>query len=354
MGVKLRNRRASLESSEVTMATQTIGITFQYSHTIGRGEFSGPGFRNPVAMARGEDDTMYVVNRSYEYRPDGKRITVCTVDEDYVGEFARGVHTAGETEENENDGSLIWPTAVAIAPQGNVYVADEWLNRISMFDRDGEWLGKWGTKGSGEGELDGPSGMAFDADGNLLVVDSKNHRVQKFTSGGQFISAWGSEGSGEGELGLPWGICVDKDGNVFVADWRNDRVQKFTADGQFLQQFGNGELNRPTSVDTDKDGLVYVADWGNEQVRIYSPEGELLTSLVGDATISKWGKDKLDANSEMWQEREIAQGIEREKLFWGAVAVEVDDEDRLFVVESCRNRIQIYRKQQPMFFGGRL
>ena len=98
--------------------TDNLGITFQYSHTIGRGEFSGPGFRNPVAVARGEDDTMYVVNRSYEYRPDGKRITICTVDEDYVGEFARGVHTAGETEENENDGSLIWPTCRRHQQQG--------------------------------------------------------------------------------------------------------------------------------------------------------------------------------------------------------------------------------------------
>ena len=201
------------------MATQTLGITFQYSHTIGRGEFSGPGFRNPVAVARGEDDTMYVVNRSYEYRPDGKRITICTVDEDYVGEFARGVHTAGETEENENDGSLIWPTAVAIDSKGNVYVADEWLNRISMFDADGEWLGKWGTKGTGDGELDGPSGMAFDADDNLYIVDSKNNRVQKFTGDGQFIAKFGTTGSGDGELNLPWGISIDKDGNVFIADW---------------------------------------------------------------------------------------------------------------------------------------
>ncbi len=107
-------------------------------------------------------------------------------------------------------------------------------------------------------------------------------------------------------------------------------------------------------MDTDSQGLVYIADWGNEKVRIYSPEGELIATLTGDATISKWGKDKLDANAEMWREREIAQGIEREKLFWGACAVEVDDQDRIFVVESCRNRIQVYRKQQPMFFGGRL
>ena len=64
--------------------------------------------------------------------------------------------------------------------------------------------------------------------------------------------------------------------------------------------------------------------------------------------------DKLDANSEMWQERKIAQGLEREKLFWGPIAVEVDYEGRVFIVESARHRIQVYRKQAPMFFGGRL
>ena len=341
------------------MATQTLPITFQYSHTIGRGEFSGPGFRNPVAMARGAEGMMYVVNRSYEYRPDGKRITICTVDEDYVGEFARGVHTAGVTEENENDGSLIWPTSVALDKEGQVYVADEWLNRISMFTRDGDWLGKWGVKGSGDGELSGPSGLAFDADDNLLAVDSQNHRVQKFSKDGRFLSKWGEQGSGPGQLNLPWGLSIDRAGDVFIADWGNDRIQKFTADGRFLLELdgagsADGQLKRPTSVDTDRDGLIYVADWGNEKLRVFDAAGRPVAALTGDATISKWGKDKLDANAEMWREREIAQGIEREKLFWGAVGVEVDDEGRIFVVESCRNRIQVYRKQQPMFFGGRL
>ena len=336
------------------MTTQTIATTFQYSHTIGRGEFSGPGFRNPVALARGADGAIYVVNRSYEYRPDGKRITICTVDEEYIGEFARGVHTAGETEENENDGSLIWPTAIALDQSGNVYIADEWLNRISIFDPDGQWLGKWGAKGNEPGQLDGPAGLAFDPDDNLLIVDSKNHRIQKFAKNGQFLAAWGTHGAAPGQLNLPWGICIDRHGDIFIADWANDRIQKFAPNGQYLQQYGHGDLNRPTGVTTDHDGLIYIADWGNERVRIYTPAGQLLETLSGDATISKWGKDKLDANSEMWREREIAQGIEREKLFWGAVAVTVDPQNRLFVVESCRNRIQVYRKQQPTFFGGRL
>ena len=48
-------------------------------------------------------------------------------------------------------------------------------------------------------------------------------------------------------------------------------------------------------------------------------------------TVSKWGKEKLDANAEMWGERERAYGLEREKDFWGPTGVTVDDEDRIFV-----------------------
>ena len=339
------------------MATAALGVSLQYSHSIGRGEFSGPGFRNPVAVALGADDSMYVVNRSYEYRPDGKRITICTVDEDYIGEFARGVHTAGVTDIVTEDGSLIWPTSVALDQAGNVYVADEWLNRISIFTKDGEWVGKWGTEGSGDGAIKSPSGMVFDADDNLLLVDSQNNRVQRFTKDGKFISSFGSQGSGDGQFNLPWGIDVDSDDYIYVADWRNDRIQKFTKDGAFLMAFGSsgsepGEFNRPTGVAVDRTGMIYVADWGNARMQLFDPAGKFVTLTTGDGTISKWGKDKLDANGEMWKEREIAQGIEREKDFWGPVAVAVDDQDRVFVVESCRNRIQVYRRQEPMFKGG--
>ena len=339
------------------MATAALGVSLQYSHSIGRGEFSGPGFRNPVAVALGADDSMYVVNRSYEYRPDGKRITICTVDEDYIGEFARGVHTAGVTDIVTEDGSLIWPTSVALDQAGNVYVAAEWLNRISIFTKDGEWVGKWGTEGSGDGAIKSPSGMVFDADDNLLLVDSQNNRVQRFTKDGKFISSFGSQGSGDGQFNLPWGIDVDSDDYIYVADWRNDRIQKFTKDGAFLMAFGSsgsepGEFNRPTGVAVDRTGMIYVADWGNERMQMFDPAGKFVTLTTGDGTISKWGKDKLDANGEMWKEREIAQGIEREKDFWGPVAVAVDDQDRVFVVESCRNRIQVYRRQEPMFKGG--
>ena len=335
----------------------TVGVTFRYSHTIGRGEMTGPGFRDPVAMARGEGDLMYVVSRAYEYRPDAKRITMCTVGEDYIGEFARGVTTVGYSNEiSEVDGSMVWPTAITLDKEGNVYVADEWLNRISIFTKEGEWIGKWGTPGEADGAINGPSGLAFDKDDNLYLVDSKNHRIQKFTKDGKFLLKWGREGSGDGEFNLPWGIDIDKNGDVYVADWRNDRVQKFAPDGEFLMKFGvsgagDGQFNRPTGVAVDKEGIIYVADWGNNRLQVFDRDGRFITKMLGDATLSKWGKMKLDANPDMWQQREIAHGMEREKLMVRPFAVEVDDQNRIFVVDSPRHRIQIYTKQPTHWLG---
>lgn len=335
-------------------------VNLQYSHTIGRGEQFGPGFTQPIACARGEGDTLYVICRAGEYRPEGTRITVCTVDEEYITSFARGVPSQGPHEFNFDDGSLVWPTSLAFDKDWNVYVADEWLNRISIFSKDGDYLRKWTERpGRGDGELNRPSGIAFDADENVFIVDSGNNRVQKFTKDGRFLAKWGTAGSGDGELNMPWGIAIDKEGFVYIADWRNDRIQKFTGDGQFVMKFGSsgsgeGQFNRPSGVAVDSEGIIYVADWRNNRLQVFDQDGEFITLTTGEATISKWAKDKLDANAEMWEERKRAYGLEREKLFWGSAGVTVDDQDRIFISESARNRVQVFQKISPTFVGPRL
>jgi len=341
------------------MTTKVQGATFRYSHTIGRGEEAGTGFKNPVSVARGEGDLMYVVSRAYDYRSDSKRITVCTVGEDYIGEIGNAGRLGGEmmdSGESDAPGSMVWPTSVALDKAGNVYVSDEWLNRIAMFSSDGEWLGAWGTQGDANGEVDQPAGIAFDSEDNLYVVDTGNNRIQKFTKDGQFLAKWGQQGSGDGEFDMPWGIGLDADNNVYIADWRNDRIQKFAPDGSFLMVFGesgpeDGQFNLPADVAVDKEGLIYVADWRNDRVQVFDAEGRFITEIIGDATLSKWGITKLDANPDMKMQRDIAQGLEREKFLRGPMGVVVDDQDQVFIVDSQRNRIQIYRKIPPFFVG---
>ena len=79
---------------------------------------------------------------------------------------------------------------------------------ITIFDGDGEFLGKWGEQGGAPGQVDGPSGLAFDSRDNLYVVDHKNSRIQKFTTSGDYLSGWGEAGGGPGQFNMPWGLTV--------------------------------------------------------------------------------------------------------------------------------------------------
>jgi DNA-binding beta-propeller fold protein YncE len=179
-----------------------------------------------------------------------------------------------------------------------------------------------------------------------------------FTKEGKFLFKWGSSGSGDGELNIPWGIDIDKHGDVYVADWRNDRIQKFAPDGRFLMKFGasgqgDGEFNRPTGVAVDKDGIIYVTDFKNDRLQVFGADGDFITKLAGEATLSKWGRERVELDPVMMKGRERAQGLEeREKPFQGPIAVDVDDENRVFVVECARHRVQVFRKQSAIFYGG--
>ena len=344
------------------MVTEIVPFTFRYSHTIGRQEPRGEnGFFNPVAIARGEGDLMYVLSRGTEtpaFFPC-KRVTICTIDEEYVGQFGEKA-TPEEANLSAPDGKFFWPTSVALDSQGNAYVADEWLNRISMFTKDGEWIGKWGTPGNGDGEINRPSGLAFDKDDNLYLVDSLNHRVQVFTKDGKFLFNWGKYGSGDGQFNVPWGMNIDHNGDVYVADWRNDRIQKFSSNGRFLMKFGStgqgdGEFNRPTGVAVDKDGAIYVADFKNDRLQVFGADGGFITKLAGEGGLSKWARERVELDPVIAKGREIALGLEeREKPFQGPIAVAVDDDYRVFVVECARHRVQVFHKQAAIFSGGPL
>ena len=138
---------------------------------------------------------------------------------------------------------------------------------------------------------------------------------------------------------------------MYVADWKNNRVQKFSPDGRFLGKFGAsdagvGALSRPTGVAIDSQGDVYVTDWGNHRVQVYGPDGTFITSLVGDAQQpSPWAQTYIEANPDIVKARRRVN-LEPEWRFRRPVAVNVDQEDRIFVLEAARHRIQVYTKDK--------
>ena len=168
---------------------------------------------------------------------------------------------------------------------------------------------------------------------------------------------------------MPWGIAVDAAGDVYVADWRNDRIQKFDPDGSHIASWGasgqgEGEFHRPSGVAVDGEGDIYVADWGNERLQVLGADGGFRVALRGESGVSKWGEDYFTANRDELEERRKAdlepelellpddffreQSASVEKLFWGPTSVKLDGQGRIYVVESCRHRIQVYLKGTPL------
>jgi len=344
------------------MLTETAaGRTYDYSHNVGRQVQTGDGFSYPVDLALGADGVAYVLNRGSESISNvnwnrtgvGQRVCQLTLgneagEEELLGEFSR--YGSGK-------GQMIWPAGIVADKQGNLYVTDEWLNRVTVFDKDGDFQLSWDTVQSGDSETNGAAGIAIDANDVLFVTDGRSHKVRKFSTDGKLLGSWGSKGSAEGELNAPWGITIDSQGFVYVADFDNHRVQKFTADGGFVSQFGQhgtkkGDLTNPTDVAVDSDGDVYVCDWSRNKwdvgrVHIFDKSGQFLTSLVGDAQqLSVWAQMTVDANADYVKRRREVDSTEPEWTFAQPTAIEFDaTNNRLLVTDTQRSRIQIYNKQ---------
>ena len=62
-------------------------------------------------------------------------------------------------------------TEAEIGPEGNIYVLDGLLCRLSIFSPEGEHLGSTGRAGSGPGEYQYPRSMALYEDGSLVISD---------------------------------------------------------------------------------------------------------------------------------------------------------------------------------------
>ncbi len=335
------------------MLTQTVaGRTYDFSHVVG-GRYIG----RPVSLAVASEDTVYSLDRPSENIADvpwnktasGAKVSVCKIgsasgEEEFKLQFSQY---------GDGDGEVIWPTGIALDSQENVYVTDEWLNRISIFDEDGVFQTSWGVAGAGDGQLNRPAGIAVDSDDNLFIVDSLNHRVQRFTRDGSYLGQWGAHGDGEGELDSPWGIDIDREGFVYVADHKNHRAQKFTPDGGYVAQFGSygsgpGQLTRPSDVAVDPDGDVYVCDWPNNRVQIFGAEDGFFATLIGDAQqLSMWHQNIVDANADVIKARRRVYTLEPEWRFAFPTAVTFDAaRSRLLVADTHRSRIQIYNKLQ--------
>ena len=212
------------------------------------------------------------------------------------------------------------PEGVCADTFGNVYIAEFGNNKVRKIDSAGiittvVGTGVQGFSGDGgpaiDAQLYGPNGICLDASGNLYITDEFNQRIRKVDALTGIITTIAGNGSadysGDGGLAInaklhyPIGICVDISGNVYIADAYNHRIRKVAAlTGIISTVAGNGigqgmsqgwysgdggpaidaGLNLPIWVSVDTFGNLYISDHSNNRIRKVDGNG-IITTIAG-------------------------------------------------------------------------
>ena len=141
------------------------------------------------------------------------------------------------------------PNHVAVAPNGDIYVSDGYVNaRVMHFSGAGQFVRIiGGVKGSAPGQLQLPHGVALDSQGRILINDSDNQRVSVFDKEGRFVEAWPFPSRG--------GIAVASDDTVYISDV-NAGIVNIVKNGKLL---GSVSADRAHGMGIDTDGSIYVS-----------------------------------------------------------------------------------------------
>jgi peptidylamidoglycolate lyase len=141
------------------------------------------------------------------------------------------------------------PNHVAVAPTGDIYVSDGYVNaRVVHFSGDGKFVRIiGGVKGSQPGQLQLPHGVALDSRGRILINDSDNKRVSVFDKDGTFVEAWPFPSRG--------GIAVAADDTVYISDV-NDGIVNIVKNGKLIDSVS---ADRAHGMGIDTDGSIYVS-----------------------------------------------------------------------------------------------
>jgi DNA-binding beta-propeller fold protein YncE len=167
-------------------------------------------------------------------------------------------------------GMFLFPHGITVDKDGNVWVTDgQGSNgkghQVFKFSPDGKvlmTLGKAGVAGDGPDTFNQPSAVAIAPNGDIFVADghggNSNARIVKFTKDGKFVKTWGKKGMGPGEFDIPHCLAFDSKGRLFVGDRNNNRIQIFDQDGNYIAEWK--QFSRPSGIFIDKHDIIYVAD----------------------------------------------------------------------------------------------
>jgi sugar lactone lactonase YvrE len=287
----------------------------------GEGGFSGDGgpgprarFFAPAGLALDADGGLLVAD-TYNHR-------IRRIDRRGVVTTIAGTGTAAASGDGGPaiSASLNGPQDVAVDGGGNIFVADTYNARVRRIDRAGVITtfagsepGLGGDGGpAGKALLNLPTALALGPDGAVYVSDSANSRVRRIAPDGAITTVVGSGGgsglggagySGDGQPAsqskafAAMGVQFDAAGNLYVSDTGNNRLRVVrggvitTVAGSGQPGFGGDDgdasaalLNTPQKIAVAADGRVFIADRANGRVRMIDRVGAIRTVAGGPAT----------------------------------------------------------------------
>lgn len=223
---------------------------------------------------------------------------------------------------------LYYPGDVAVAPNGNILIADQQANRIRQVSPAGQISTLVGGGGHGyygpgnpivSAQLDWPGALAIDTTGAIVFVEQHSSRIARVQDGKLVTIAGlgiipGFSGDGGKATNAVFGsrvtgIAFDRSNTLYIADETNHRIRQVTPDGIIRTIAGTGkagysgdggpasaaQLNMPADVKVDSSGNIYIADMMNHRVRRIDTSGTI-TTVAGDGTQGR-GPDSVPATS---------------------------------------------------------
>ena len=194
------------------------------------------------------------------------------------------------------DGMFRQPTDVAWDSDDNIYISDGYTNsRIAKFDKRGNWVKSWGSRGSGgphadenPGMFSTPHNIGIDRQNNVYVADRGNRRIQVFDTDGKFLRmihlsvpydkkrhpVLGNLAANPPDETQPWTICITNGPTqyLYTSDQEPGRIYKLTLDGKIVGMFGESgrdakQLNWVHALACPTDDVLFVADMNNWRVQ---------------------------------------------------------------------------------------
>jgi sugar lactone lactonase YvrE len=259
------------------------------------------------------------------------------------------------------NGQFTFPSGIAVDLQ-YVYVVDH-SNRIQIFDKEGQFVNSLGSSGSNPGQFNNPEDIDVDSSGHIYVADSGNHRIQVISPETTGVLVWGSQGTGKGQFDYPQGISVPAPGHVYVADSHNNRIQYFqlindcpqgtspvAAGVCFVKEWGklgksDGQFNRTADVAVS-DEIVYVVDSNNNRVQLFTKDGMFIKKF-GSECLIKAGLKPSEGCKRPAKVGPLEQGDLGDGQFKYPAGITVQS-NTILVADNFNDRIQAFNLEKGL------